>query len=86
MIALAWGVALIAAVAWPGRIIGPLDGAPFDVPVKVVVFADGPLLIETKMGAMSTVAGALVAIAAARLLHVGRFARQSETARRLRQN
>src|SRR5436190_22880167 len=39
MIALAWGVALIAAVAWPGRIIGPLDGAPFDVPVKVVVFA-----------------------------------------------
>src|SRR6185503_8641211 len=25
--------------AWPGRIIGPLDGAPFDAPAKAVVFA-----------------------------------------------
>jgi hypothetical protein len=32
-------LALVAAFAWPGRIIGPLDGAPFDVPAKAVVFA-----------------------------------------------
>jgi hypothetical protein len=38
------------------------------------VFPDGPLLIETKMGAISTAAGVLVALAAARVLRVGRFA------------
>ena len=38
------------------------------------VFADGPLLIETKMRAIMTAAGVLVARAAARLLRVGRFA------------
>ena len=38
------------------------------------VFPDGPLLIETKMGAIATAAGALLALAAARLLWVGRFA------------
>jgi hypothetical protein len=35
---LVWGLALVAAIAWPGRIIGPLDGAPFDVPLKALVF------------------------------------------------
>ena len=34
-----WGVALVAAVAWPGRLIGPLDGAPFDTAAKVLAFA-----------------------------------------------
>jgi hypothetical protein len=33
----------------------------------------GPLLAELKLGALSTAVGALVAFAAARLLHVGRF-------------
>jgi hypothetical protein len=33
---LVWGLLLVAAVAWPGRIIGPLDGAPFDVPVEAL--------------------------------------------------
>jgi len=27
-----WGVVLVAAIAWPGRIVGALSGAPFDVP------------------------------------------------------
>ena len=43
---------------------------------------DGPLLIETKMSAIATAAGMLVALAAARLLWVGRFAHR--TARRPR--
>jgi len=30
---------LVAAVAWPGRIVGLLDGAPFDTPAKVVALA-----------------------------------------------
>lgn len=38
------------------------------------VFPLGPLLGEAKIGALLTAGGALVALAAARLLHVGRFA------------
>lgn len=37
------------------------------------VMPPGPLLGELKLGALATVVGALVALAAARLLHVGRF-------------
>ena len=35
----------------------------------------GPLLNELKLGALSTVVSAVLAVAAARLLHVGRFSR-----------
>jgi Na+:H+ antiporter, NhaA family len=38
------------------------------------VFPDGPLLTETKLGAIATLAGGAVAVAAARVLRVGRFA------------
>jgi hypothetical protein len=34
-----WGVLLIAAVLWPGRIVGPIDGAPLDAPLEAVLFA-----------------------------------------------
>jgi hypothetical protein len=37
--AVLWGIALVAAVAWPGRFVGPLDGAPFDSAVELVVLA-----------------------------------------------
>jgi hypothetical protein len=37
------------------------------------VMPPGPLRGELKLGALSTAAGALVALAAARLLRVGRF-------------
>jgi Na+/H+ antiporter NhaA len=37
--------------------------------------AIGPLLQELKVGALLTAVGAVVALGAARLLHVGRFAR-----------
>jgi Na+:H+ antiporter, NhaA family len=42
--------------------------------VAVGVFPIGPLLAEVKLGALLSVAGALVALGVARLLHVGRFA------------
>ncbi|MGH9142708.1 MAG: hypothetical protein ACRD2I_16375, partial [Vicinamibacterales bacterium] len=29
---LLWGIALVASIAWPGRLVGPLSGAPFEVP------------------------------------------------------
>src|SRR5262249_45737616 len=41
------------------------------------VFPVGPLLTETKIGALLTAAGVLLTIALARLLHIGRFARDS---------
>jgi Na+:H+ antiporter, NhaA family len=41
-----------------------------------VALGPGPLLSEIKMGALVTLSGALGAVAAARLLHVGRFARR----------
>jgi hypothetical protein len=34
-----WGLALVAAIAWPGRLVGPLDGAPFDTALKAIAFA-----------------------------------------------
>jgi hypothetical protein len=38
------------------------------------IFPVGSLLIQTRMGAMVTLAGAVIAFGAARALHVGRFA------------
>ena len=32
-----WGVLLTLAVLWPGRIVGPLDGAPLDAPLEAVL-------------------------------------------------
>ena len=40
------------------------------------VIPAGPLLNELKLGALSTAVSAVLAFAAARLLHVGRFSRQ----------
>ena len=34
--ALLWGALIIAALAWPGRFIGPFDGAPLDVPLEAI--------------------------------------------------
>ena len=36
--ALLWSVALVAAVAFPSRLIGPFDGAPFDTVSKALAF------------------------------------------------
>ena len=51
-------------------------GVPFGLFFATAVFPVGPVLAELKMGTLLTVAGALVAIAVAWLLGVGRFARR----------
>jgi NhaA family Na+:H+ antiporter len=64
-------------IGWRDVIVIAFAVAPslaFGVFVATAVFPSGPLLIETKLGAMATAGGALLALAAARLLHVGRFA------------
>src|SRR5215467_3090821 len=38
-----WGVLLVVAILWPGRIVGPLDGIPLDAPLEAVLF--GALLV-----------------------------------------
>ena len=35
---LPWGLLLVAALAWPSRAIGPLDGSPFDTAAEVLAF------------------------------------------------
>lgn len=45
------------------------------------IFPVGSFLIQTKMGAMATLAGAAIAVGAARWLHVGRFAASESTVR-----
>jgi hypothetical protein len=48
-------------------------GFTFALFFATAIMPAGPLLGELKLGALSTAAGALVALAAARLLRVGRF-------------
>jgi NhaA family Na+:H+ antiporter len=50
-------------------------GFTFALFVAASVIPAGPLLNELKLGALSTIVGAVLAFAAARLLHVGRFSR-----------
>ncbi|HEX7137382.1 MAG TPA: hypothetical protein VF219_06035 [Vicinamibacterales bacterium] len=49
-------------------------GLVFALFLSTTVFPDGPLLTEMKLGAIATLAGAAMAVAAARVLRVGRFA------------
>jgi hypothetical protein len=49
-------------------------GLVFALFLATTVFPDGPLLIQMKLGAIATLAGAAMALAAARVLRVGRFA------------
>lgn len=48
----------------------PLERATRNAAVVPV----GPMLIQTKIGALATIAGTLLTLAAARLLGMGRFA------------
>jgi NhaA family Na+:H+ antiporter len=76
-IAVAAGLPLPRHIGWRELIVMALAASPslaFGLFVAAAVFPDGPLLIETKMGAIATAAGVLLALAAARLLCVGRFA------------
>jgi Na+:H+ antiporter, NhaA family len=76
-VAVAAGLPLPRHIGWRELIVMALAASPslaFGLFVAAAVFPDGPLLIETKMGAIATAAGVLLALAAARLLCVGRFA------------
>jgi NhaA family Na+:H+ antiporter len=76
-IAIAAGLPLPRQIGWRDVIVVALAASPslaFGLFFATAVFPDGPLLTETKLGAISTAAGVLLALAAARLLRVGRFA------------
>jgi len=71
------GLELPRDVTWKDVIVIALAASPgltFGVFFATAVFPDGPLLTEMKMGAIASAAGVVLALAAARLLRVGRFA------------
>jgi NhaA family Na+:H+ antiporter len=75
-LAMAAGLRLPAHLRWRELIVVSLAasaGFTFALFFATAVMPPGPLLGELKLGALSTAAGALVALAAARVLHVGRF-------------
>jgi NhaA family Na+:H+ antiporter len=65
---------------WPEVIVSSLIGsvgAVFALFLSTAVFPDGPLLTETKLGAIATVAGVPLAYLAARAMKIGRFVRST---------
>jgi NhaA family Na+:H+ antiporter len=75
-LAMAAGLRLPADLRWRELIVVSLAasaGFTFALFFATAIMPAGPLLGELKLGALSTAAGALVALAAARLLRVGRF-------------
>jgi NhaA family Na+:H+ antiporter len=79
-LAVAAGLQLPQRVGWRELVVIALVVSPsftFGLFFATAVFPVGPLLIQTKIGAMSTVAGALLALGAARVLRVGRLANTS---------
>jgi Na+/H+ antiporter NhaA len=76
--AVAAGFRLPPRVGWRGLIVIALassSGFTFALFFATGLIPTGPVLAELKLGALSTVAAAALALAAARLLRVGRFAR-----------
>jgi Na+:H+ antiporter, NhaA family len=70
------GLRLPAHLRWRELIVVSLTasaGFTFALFFATSIMPPGPLLSELKLGALSTAVGALVALAVARLLHVGRF-------------
>jgi NhaA family Na+:H+ antiporter len=77
----ALGVVPTRFIRWPDLIVIALIasvGLGFALFLSTTVFPDGPLLAETKLGAIATLGGAAVAFGAARILRVGRFARTAD--------
>jgi len=70
------GLRLPSRLAWREVVVIALAAScsfTFGLFFATAVFPIGPVLTETKTGALSTIAGALLAVAAAWLLGVGRF-------------
>jgi NhaA family Na+:H+ antiporter len=79
-LALAAGLRLPARFGWRDLIVvGCAAGIGFTVALffATAAFPPGPLLDQTKLGALLSVSGALVTLAAARVLRAGRFATAS---------
>ena len=77
-LAVAAGLHLPRRVGWRELIviaIATSSGFTFALFMATGLLPIGPLLSQIKLGALSTVAAAVMAVGAARLLHVGRFAR-----------
>jgi Na+:H+ antiporter, NhaA family len=77
-LALAVGLHLPARVGWRELVVVACTasiGLVFALFFAAAVMPPGPVLLEMKMGALVTIVGGVVAFTAARLLHVGRFAR-----------
>jgi NhaA family Na+:H+ antiporter len=71
------GLPLPRGTGWKEAVVAALASAPtavFGVLFAVSIFPVGPLLVQTKLGAIATILGLLPAFVAARLLSVGRFA------------
>jgi NhaA family Na+:H+ antiporter len=78
-LAMAAGLRLPVRLHWREVIVVSLAasaGFTFALFFAASVIPAGPLLNELKLGALSTAVSAVLAFAAARLLHVGRFARK----------
>ena len=76
LLAVTSGVAPPRDIGWRDLIVIAFAASPgvaFSLFLASAVFPDGPLLVETRVGAIATIAGAPLALAAARLLRVGRF-------------
>jgi Na+:H+ antiporter, NhaA family len=79
------GLHLPGGLGWKHAFVAALAATPslvFGVFAAVSVFPVGPLLDQTKLGAVATAAGLLPAFAAARILGVGRFAADPVLTRR----
>jgi NhaA family Na+:H+ antiporter len=79
-VAVALGLRLPAHLHWRDLTIVALaaaSGFTFSLFFATAIFPAGPLLAELKLGALLTGFGAIVALGAARLLHVGRFGRRT---------
>jgi Na+:H+ antiporter, NhaA family len=76
VIAGATGVPSARLVQWRDLVVIALIGSVglvFALFLSTSVFPVGPLLAETKLGAIATLVGGVIAVGAARLLRVGRF-------------
>ena len=81
---MAAGLRLPVRLHWRELIVVSLatsGGFTFALFIAASVIPAGPLLNELKLGALFTIVGAVLAFAAARVLHVGRFSRGPLTRR-----
>jgi NhaA family Na+:H+ antiporter len=82
-IAVGLGMQLPAVVRWRELVViatAASAGFTFSLFLSTTLFPAGPLLAQLKIGALLTAVGLLLALAAARLLNVGRFAHRRQLA------